>query len=120
MTDAIEFRPSHIQPQTLFVSSPFQNSEKEAVSAFIATFLAAHGDDWNKEFTWQEFGYWLVSDDAPVNEHYKIMIHLRDGEDILNAIHALIEDGYIKHRDEDSMTYFCLAEQYIEFFRQYA
>jgi hypothetical protein len=111
-------RPSNIRQRILFASSQFHNIEKEAVSAFIVTFLAAHGDDWNQEFVALEFVQWLTSD-APVNDLYRFTRDLF-AEGLINAIHELIGDDYIKRRDADDTMMFRVTDRYIEFFRQYA
>lgn len=130
------FRPSSIPSDTRFFGSEFENGThdsaiekdarkdlKEAVSAFVVTFLArkdegGNGDDWNTEIEWSAFEQWLMGN-APVFPLHRAAVWM-DLKATATAIRALVVDGYLEARDGDNTKYYRVTEKYVSFFRRYA
>lgn len=112
------FCPSGVPLRSLFAPSIFQDEAKEAASALIVAFLAAHGDVWDTAFTWETF--WKASSEAEVHSHYGGFTQPYSERKVLQTFHALVNDGYLTEREEKGKTHFHLTEKYVDFFRFYA
>ncbi len=114
-----EFRPSNISPGVNFWGSTLNDSIQEDVTAYIVALCTANGDAWN-EFDWRTFaGFITVPGNAPNDLTQRHMFTHGSPEVAINAIHALVEMGYLSRDDRDGNTYLTVTPEYVAFMQDY-
>ena len=113
------FRPSEAVRWD-YRNSVFQNGEKEAVAAFLVTFLVEKGDEWKEVAGGDLLKHMQREDIKAINPFYFGMAAMFGGQ-VVNAILRLEAEGYLTIRREENKEFFISAtEKMLAFYASYA